>query len=119
MGVELFRDFGKDGTYDTWDANGNAVPIDAMTARGKEHGIEYYGTFMRALYTLFQVMTGESWSEAVARPLLFGLYKENSITVGIYFTSFIILMQMVLINVVVAVLLDKFVTEEPPDEEEE
>ena len=32
---------------------------------------EYYGTFARSLYSLFQVLTGESWSEAVARPVVF------------------------------------------------
>ena len=63
------------------------------------------------MYTLFQVMTGESWSEAVARPLMFGLYK-NAFLVSIYFVSFILLMQIVLTNVVVAVLLDKFVADE-------
>ena len=57
-------------------------------------------------------MTGESWSEAVARPLMFGLYK-NAFLVAIYFVSFILLMQIVLTNVVVAVLLDKFVADEP------
>ena len=34
------------------------------------YGQEYWGNFMKSLYTLFQVLTGESWSEAVARPLL-------------------------------------------------
>merc|ERR1712137_937529 len=74
-----------------------------------------YGDFMRALYTLFQVMTGESWSEAVVRPLLFGLYKNNALFVGIFFVSFIILTQIVLINVVVAVLLENFVTADPDE----
>ena len=36
------------------------------------YGQEYWGNFMKSLYTLFQVLTGESWSEAVARPILFG-----------------------------------------------
>ena len=35
-----------------------------MTPRGYHYGQEYYGTFGRSLYTLFQVLTGESWSEA-------------------------------------------------------
>merc|ERR550537_1137015 len=73
---------------------------------------------MRALYTLFQVMTGESWSEAVVRPLVFGLYKNDAVVVGIFFVSFIILTQIVLINVVVAVLLDNFITNEPDEEAE-
>ena len=36
------------------------------------YGFEYYGTFTRAWFTLFQALTGESWSEAIARPVLMG-----------------------------------------------
>merc|ERR1712032_636261 len=75
--------------------------LEATSGRGFVLGIEYYGTFMRALYTLFQVMTGESWSEAVARPLLFGWSTSNGAVVGIFFVSFMMLTQFVLINVVV------------------
>jgi len=60
-------------------------------------------------------MTGESWSEAVARPLVFGLYSSATV-VGIFYVSFIILTQLVLTNVVVAVLLDNFVTDGAGDE---
>ncbi|CAK0865991.1 unnamed protein product [Prorocentrum cordatum] len=40
----------------------------AITARGNLYGEEYYGTFAAALFTLLQVLTGESWSEAGVRP---------------------------------------------------
>merc|ERR1712137_1338914 len=114
LAVELFRDFGEGGVYYTYDSRtGSNATIDAYSPRGYVLGIEYYGDFMRALYTLFQVMTGESWSEAVVRPLVFGLYKNDATTFGIFFVSFIILTQIVLINVVVAVLLDNFVTSDP------
>lgn len=120
LAVELFRDFGKGGHYETHNSvDGSVVNVDSVSGRGYILGIEYYGTFMRALYTLFQVMTGESWSEAVARPLIFGLYKNDAIVVGIFFVSFIILTQIVLINVVVAVLLEKFVSSEPDASEED
>ena len=35
-------------------------------------GVEgrYFGTFLRAMLTMFQVMTGESWAEGVARPIM-------------------------------------------------
>ena len=49
------------------------------------------------------------------RPLLFGLY-DNALTAGFFFVSFVILTQMVLINVVVAVLLDNFVTDKGEDD---
>merc|ERR1712137_689183 len=114
LAVELFRDFGEGGVYYTYDSRTNfQATNDAHSARGYVLGIEYYGDFMRALYALFQVMTGESWSEAFVRPLIFGLYKNNATTAGVFFVSFIILTQIVLINVVVAVLLENFVTSDP------
>lgn len=131
LAVEYFRSAGEDGTFLTetmLDSNGDSLGRDAsgtsfianqtvtsITARGLRYGGEYYGTFSRALYTLFQVLTGESWAEAVARPLLFGAAARNALGAAFFFTSFILLTQIVLINVVVAVLLDKFVTEEPAE----
>jgi hypothetical protein len=120
LAVELFRDFGAGGIFTTFDSTtGKNVTLDSISGRGYVHGIEYYGTFMRALYTLFQVMTGESWSEAVARPLIFGLYQNDAIVVGFFFVSFIILTQIVLINVVVAVLLDSFCANQDDGGEED
>ena len=127
LAVEFFRDFGKGyqvAEYTTM--TGNYVEgsfeenITAITARGFTIGDEYYGTFSRSMYTLFQVMTGESWSEAIARPLVFGYSPPyGAVLVGVFFTSFILLMQIVLVNVVVAVLLDKFVADEDKEEEEQ
>ena len=51
------------------------------------------------------------------RPLLFSSTMNGGL-IALYFVSFILLMQIVLTNVVVAVLLDKFVEEEPPEEGE-
>jgi len=122
LAVEYFAQLGQPfgatpyGTYFTYDEFGNHS-ITAETARGLIYGYEYYGSFTKALYTLFQVMTGESWSEAVVRPLLFSS-TMNGALVALYFVSFILLMQIVLTNVVVAVLLDKFVEEEPTEEGE-
>jgi len=97
-----------------WSLSSGTSTFSAMTVRGYTIGDEYYGTFTRSLYTLFQVLTGESWSEAIARPLIFGFPSEEggAAFVAIFFTSFILLMQIVLINVVVAVLLENFVTDD-------
>jgi len=116
IAVEEFRSFGDGGTYWTKDESGNDTFVTSVSQRGLDHGFEYYGTFMRAMYTLFQVMTGESWAEAVTRPLLFGLYQDSAAFVGIYFVTFIILVQVVLLNVFVAVLLDNF-SEAAPESE--
>jgi hypothetical protein len=58
-------------------------------------------------------MTGDSWAECLARPLIFGLYQRSAITTGFFFISFVILTNMVMMNVVVAVLLDQFVAPPP------
>jgi len=113
LAVEYFRPFGEDGTY----TNLQNVTVDSYTPRAIRHGEEYYGTFSRALYTLFQVLTGESWAEAIARPLLFGYNPTNAFGTAFFFTSFILLTQIVLVNVVVAVLLDKFVESAPEKDE--
>ena len=42
----------------------------APTPRRRRVGNEYFGNFLKALYTMFQVLTGDSWSEAIGRPLL-------------------------------------------------
>ena len=97
-------------------AMGAPTTISADTARGFVHGMEYFGTFLRALFSLFQVMTGESWSEAIARPLMF--VYSNAALVSVFFVLFLLLFQVVLINVVIAVLLDKFVADEKTDEED-
>ena len=112
LAVELFRGFGAGGYYETYDdVTDDTLVISSLTKRGYIYGTEYYGTFSRALYTLFQVQTGESWSEAVARPLIFGLTStdggDDPIVLA-YFYSFRIMMKVVLLNVVVAVLLDSF-----------
>jgi hypothetical protein len=94
-----------------------------VTGRGNDFGKEYYGNFAKSLYTLFQVLTGDSWSEAVVRPIL--LYYSDPISqlaTGMFFVSFIIINAIVLINVVLlplvaSVLLDKMADAEEEKEE--
>eukprot|EP00929_Paragymnodinium_shiwhaense_P060477 TRINITY_DN301_c0_g1_i3.p1 TRINITY_DN301_c0_g1~~TRINITY_DN301_c0_g1_i3.p1 ORF type:complete len:400 (+),score=38.75 TRINITY_DN301_c0_g1_i3:43-1242(+) len=85
-------------------------------------GQEYYGTFFRSLYTMFQVLTGESWSEAGARPAI-AYYAGNNNLLYVYITylffySFILVNQMTLLNVVVAVLMDGMSQSGPADAED-
>merc|ERR1712100_844268 len=85
-------------------------------------GNEYYGTFFRSLYTMFQVLTGESWSEAGARPAIaYYAGQDNLLYVYItylFFYSFILVNQITLLNVVVAVLIDGMSQSEPEDNED-
>lgn len=82
-----------------------------ITPRGFCMGEEYYGTFSKSFYTFFQTLTGESWSEMVARPTIW-FYDDTAIkAVGsaFLFVSYVLVTAFVLTNVVVAVLLDKMV----------
>lgn len=84
------------------------------SARGYCTGEEYFGTFSKSLYTFFQVLTGESWSEAVARPAIWFYYDDplRAVASSFFFVSYFIFTAFVLTNVVVAVLLDKMVDPE-------
>jgi len=132
IAVEFFSLFGNaldaDGdTYNTFGTNctyvnflGATVPSES--ARGVCYGEEYYGTFTRAWFSLFQVLTGESWAEVVARPILFGWAEYGGISVfigAVFFITFVLVNAFILFNVFVAVLLDKVVAPDPDNEEED
>lgn len=96
--------------------------VGSVTSRELCFGAEYFGTFTRAWYTLFQVLTGESWSEAVARPILFGWNDYGPISIylaSFFFILFVLINAFILFNVFVAVLLDKVVAPDEPEEEED
>lgn len=61
----------------------------------------YFGDLGRSLYTLFQVMTGDSWSEAVARPTIAQFPYAWA-----YFVSFIIITTFIVLNMVIGVIID-------------
>lgn len=96
-------------------------PLPMITGRGECWGSDYYGTFFKALYTMFQVLTGESWSEAAARPALaYYMDKEDvvfTIITYFFFYSFVICNSFVLLNVVVAVLMDGMNSAAPASDE--
>jgi len=110
LGVELFREVGvnKDGTINMTYGNGQLM--DITTPRTMQYGDEYFGNFTRALYTLFQILLTDSWSEVLARPLIFGWHPVGA---TVYIVSFMLINVIVLTNVVVAVLLEKVI--EDPD----
>ncbi len=70
---------------------------------------EYFGSFHASLFTLTQVVTFESWASQVARPVI------NEIPwAWIYFISFIVIGALVILNLVVAVIVD-FLSQEGED----
>ena len=78
------------------------------TERGLSYGDEYWGNFRRALNTLFQVWTGDSWSEAIARPLIFCGDGEIPHIAAIFFLFYILINTVFLLSVVTSVFVDTY-----------
>eukprot|EP00928_Gymnodinium_smaydae_P029380 TRINITY_DN22145_c0_g1_i1.p1 TRINITY_DN22145_c0_g1~~TRINITY_DN22145_c0_g1_i1.p1 ORF type:complete len:418 (-),score=47.22 TRINITY_DN22145_c0_g1_i1:181-1434(-) len=115
IAVDQFHRHGIGGQF----VNEQGATVSYETARKLDYGFEYFGTFTRALYTMFQCLTAESWSEGVARPLYMSNDGTLAVFTAFFFVSFNILCGFVLVNVVVAVLLEKMVDEPPPPGPEE
>ena len=67
---------------------------------GKEFP-EWFGNLPRALYTLFQIMTLESWSMGIVRPIM-QVYPYA----WILFISYIVIVGMITINLIVGVIVN-------------
>jgi len=99
------------GEYGVCLAKCNELAAVGITPRGHCWGYEYYGTFSKAFYTLFQITTGESWSEAGIRPALM-FFKPSGVCIKFVLMLlvfvYVIVTSWIMLNVVVTVLLDKF-----------
>lgn len=91
--------------------------LPALTNRGMCFGTEYFGTFFRSWISLFQVLSTESWAEAIGRPIAFhwpyNLPAAPLVAMSIsfiFFFSYLLLTWLLLSNVVVSVLLDRFIS---------
>lgn len=66
---------------------------------GKTHP-QWFGTLGGSVYSLFQIMTLESWSMGIARPVI-----EVHPYAWIYFVSYILFSSFVVMNIVVGIVL--------------
>ncbi len=62
---------------------------------------EWFGTLQASLYTLFQIMTLESWSMGIARPVM-----EQFPSAWIFFIPFILLSTFMILNFVIGLIVD-------------
>jgi len=62
---------------------------------------EWFGSLGSSLYTLFQIMTLESWSMGIARPVM-EVYPHA----WLFFVPFIFIVTFIMINLIVAVVVD-------------
>lgn len=66
---------------------------------------EFFGTLGESIYSLFQVMTLESWSMGIVRPVM-----EEYPYAWIFFVPFVVLTSILVLNLVVAVVVDSMQT---------
>ena len=67
---------------------------------------EFFSDLATSLFTMFQVMTGDSWASSVSRSMFDDEGKTDH-AVALFFVTYLFLASIVLLNVVVAVLLDE------------
>lgn len=61
---------------------------------------EWFGDVWRSMYTLFQIMTLESWSMGIARPVM-----EAYPAAWVYFVTYVLIASYVILNIVVALVV--------------
>ena len=81
-------------------------PIGAVVRRGDDDGDKGNDEFPRR--DGVQVSTGDSWASTIARRLYHGEDAKVSLSAGLFFSSYQLVVGCVLMNIVVAVLLDEF-----------
>jgi len=62
---------------------------------------EFFGTLGDSLFTLFQIMTLESWAMNIVRPIM----KIHPYS-WIFFISFIFIATFIMINLIIAIVVD-------------
>lgn len=67
---------------------------------------EWFGTLGASLYTLFQIMTLESWSMGIVRPVM-----EVHPYAWLYFIPFILIATFMMLNLFIAVIVDAIQTQ--------
>lgn len=73
---------------------------------------EWFGTLGRSLYSLFQIMTLESWSMGIVRPVM-ATYPQA----WIFFVPFILITSFAVLNLFIAIIVNAM--HEAADEEDE
>jgi len=77
------------------------------------HFPEWFGSLGASMYTLFQIMTLESWSMGIARPVL-----EIYPYAWIYFVIYILIVTFIMVNLFIGLIVDAIFTIKGSEKEE-
>jgi len=101
----------QDKYLDCVAAGGPACETSAEKAAAKMVQ-KYFPSLEMTMFTLFQVMTGDSWAEAIARPT-----DVNQPGTFYLFVCYVLVASFVLLNLVTAVIVDNALAVSKEDEE--
>jgi voltage-gated sodium channel len=73
---------------------------------------EWFGTLGSSFYTLFQIMTLESWSMGIVRPIM-----EVHPHAWVFFVPFIFVVTFIMVNLIVAIVVDAMAVINKSEEE--
>jgi voltage-gated sodium channel len=78
-----------------------------------ESNPELFGRWTLAMFTLFQVASGDGWVTTIVRPMMLEVNGElkgkfNELFPAIFFISYYVIVSVVLFNIIVAIFLDEF-----------
>lgn len=79
--------------------------VAVMLFRDLEGHQQHFGQFSLALFTMIQISSGDGWATEIVRPMHNGDAVHDQL-ISLFFTSYFVLTGIVMLNVVVAVLLD-------------
>lgn len=65
-----------------------------------------FGSFMKSIFSMWQIMSMDSWASNLARGCIF---KAKLPLASVYFVSYLFISGIIMSNVVVAILLDKYI----------
>lgn len=74
---------------------------------------QWFGTLGESMYTLFQVMTLESWSMGIARPIM-----EQHPYAWIFFVIYILIVTFIMVNLFIGLIVDAIFTIKGEESEE-
>lgn len=75
---------------------------------------QWFGTLGESMYTLFQVMTLESWSMGIARPVM-----ESYPFAWVYFVIYILIVTFIMVNLFIGLIVDAIFTIKGDEKEAE
>merc|ERR1719240_3878 len=68
-----------------------------------------FGSFFKGMLSMLQIMSFDSWSFGITRPVILN-DETNDVLGGIFFIAYVFASAIIMANVVLAILIDKFLS---------